>query len=951
LPGGTEAIGVESQALNLRGQAGDLFADTEVGRRDFTELSLREVVPDKLHNPGGVAVDRSVSPGRAYVWDSGNSRILGIDLTKCYAVPSGQPCEPSFVFGQPSGTDHGACNLDSTAQQYPNRPPASASTLCGFRETTHTVGEDKSFANMFVDSSGNLWVPDVMNNRVLEYNSPFTTGSTTATAVWGQADFTGNLCNGNTNGLASWLAIPNPTARSLCFWDPNGVGVGSGVRLDASGNLWVADGGNNRVLRFPKVNGVISKTADVELGQSPVSFASRTAGSGMNQLSSPSALLFDSSGNLYVADTGNGRVSVFKPNNGAFASGQSASFTFGSFNGNGPYTVELDPGGRGLWTTRIGGNGNYYSYAALWNFSGQPVTAVPELGFGVLNGYLAFSGGSIGFDAAGRMLASSYNRLGEDVARYSPQSDGSYLMDQSVFMPQLQPDGVHVADLTATNRFEGPAWAGVGVADHVISQKQVVVADGRLMFWNNPTTITLGQAPDGCVGSCGFPPLGPPSLEQVKVDASDRVWVGEQSEVDVFQAPLSSSSTSTHLSSFPVVGGGTVSFSASSSPDTLLHGIAPTPDGNYLWISQPSISRVFRVRGPLTASPVVDVVLGQQNLTGTSCNRGGTKDLTTLCNPGAISVDKKGNLWVSDHFIELTGNFRLLMFAASTFPANPSSVVYAPAATKEFPNGNPLLTYSMATFEPAFDSTNRMVVGFNPYSINPNNNGIGPQRYVQYFNNPTAVNPQNPSDPAYAIPTGLLEDYYGWPVAATFDSSNNLYVYDANRGRVNIYSTPFSSALVSAHGQYANGDPGKPNDNVVKPHFNLVNHSATAVPMSNFAIRYYFNTQSPLPSQSQFFNVDYAAIGNGYVQGRFVSESCGSGANNYLEVSFTGGTLPANGQSGEIQVRFNKSDWSSYSESTDYSYIANQTSYADSNTIAVYQSGNLIWGTPPSGCY
>ena len=45
---------------------------------------MKSVVPFKVNNPTGVVVDRSVDPGRAYVWDSGNSRILGIDLATCY---------------------------------------------------------------------------------------------------------------------------------------------------------------------------------------------------------------------------------------------------------------------------------------------------------------------------------------------------------------------------------------------------------------------------------------------------------------------------------------------------------------------------------------------------------------------------------------------------------------------------------------------------------------------------------------------------------------------------------------------------------------------------------------------------------------------------------------------------------------------------------------------------
>src|SRR5439155_15535556 len=158
---------------------------------------------------------------------------------------------PQLIFGQTSGSDRGACNLDSSAQQFPQRPASSASTLCGVPETTHTVLEDKSFANMFVDASANLWVPDVLNNRVLKYNSPFTS-DTAADLVFGQADFAGNGCNRAT----AWTSIPNPTASTLCFWDPSLVGTGSGVRLDVAGNLWVADGGNNRVLRFKNTLGV-----------------------------------------------------------------------------------------------------------------------------------------------------------------------------------------------------------------------------------------------------------------------------------------------------------------------------------------------------------------------------------------------------------------------------------------------------------------------------------------------------------------------------------------------------------------------------------------------------------------------------------------------------------------------------------------------------------------------
>ena len=39
-------------------------------------------------------------------------------------------------------------------------------------------------------------------------------------------------------------------------------------------------------------------------------------------------------------------------------------------------------------------------------------------------------------------------------------------------------------------------------------------------------------------------------------------------------------------------------------------------------------------------------------------------------------------------------------------------------------------------------------------------------------------------------PDGKLEDYFGWAVAMAFDPADNLYAYDANRGRISVYYKP-----------------------------------------------------------------------------------------------------------------------------------------------------------------
>lgn len=759
-------------AVNLtRGIAGDLVTDLVVGKRDFGEISPREIVPYKLSAPGGVIVDRSVSPGRMYVWDSGNSRILGIDLAKCYA--SGSPCSGDLVIGQPSLNDFGGCNQDSSFSNYPNRIPASASTLCGIPESTHTTLEDKSFSNMYVDASqsGALYVADSRNHRVLKYNSPFTTDNI-ADEVWGQTDFTGNGCNisgGIGGGWNNPSAPPQPTASSLCF---HTIGAsGAGVSLDSQGNLWVADGGNNRVLRFPKdiSTGVISKTADLVLGQANFTTGGDWSyGSTLNQMKAPVAVRFDDQGKLYVADSNNNRVLLFNP---PFTNGMSATGIFGSDYNGGPLGLEIDPQNRGVWTfDTIGWDGRL----KLWAFDGVTVIAdLPRIS--------NRGGGSIGFDANGALLASAYV-YGQDVYHFTPQTNGSYLLDKQLFSP---PGGYN---LTTSRRLEHAGWVGVGIAGD-----QLIVSDSRLLFWNGLSSLTNGKLADGYVGTPSFTDIPNPGFSQVKVDGSNRLWAAKGSQIQIYQAPLTTGDLpiKTLTSPLNVLGGGQITFDNNQG----LFGLVPSADGNFLWVSQPGSHRVFRIRSPL-ATPVVDVVLGQTELTGNLCNRGqipqpnsGTAlnaSLDMLCYPGALSLDKLGNLYISDHFLESIGNWRLLMYSSNTFPANPDQPIFATNATKEFPRAYGSNSQSHATFEPAFDSTNRMIVGYNPY--------LGP-RFPEYYNNPVSVNPANPSDPAFAIPNGHLQDFYNWAVAATFDPQDNLYMYDANRGQVRIYKNPFNNPL------------------------------------------------------------------------------------------------------------------------------------------------------------
>ncbi|EQA46353.1 NHL repeat protein [Leptospira broomii serovar Hurstbridge str. 5399] len=131
-----------------------------------------------------------------------------------------------------------------------------------------------------LDLSGGLWVTDGSNQRVLHFPSGVTTGGS-ANIVIG---VTGSP--GTTNSL-----LNNP----------------SGVAVDASGGLWVVDYANFRALHFsaPLTSGM---AADRVLGQPNFTISSVGSPPNAVNLGGPSSIKVDSSGGVWISDTGNSRI-------------------------------------------------------------------------------------------------------------------------------------------------------------------------------------------------------------------------------------------------------------------------------------------------------------------------------------------------------------------------------------------------------------------------------------------------------------------------------------------------------------------------------------------------------------------------------------------------------------------------------------------------------------------
>ncbi|MEU7336452.1 glycoside hydrolase family 6 protein [Streptomyces sp. NPDC007074] len=172
-------------------------------------------------------------------------------------------------------------------------------------------------------------------------------------------------------------------------------------------------------------------------------------------------------------------------------------------------------------------------------------------------------------------------------------------------------------------------------------------------------------------------------------------------------------------------------------------------------------------------------------------------------------------------------------------------------------------------------------------------------------------------------------------------------------GNVSAASTAVSATTKASGGgggtpglkaQYKNNDSAT-GDNGIRPGLKLVNGGSAAADLSKVTIRYWFTGESSSAGYQTF--CDWAQLGCSTVKTSVGTVSPGrTGADHYLEVGFTSGSLAAGADSGELQLRMAKSDWSNFDESDDYSRGAN-SSYADAPKVTVYVAGTLVWGTEP----
>jgi sugar lactone lactonase YvrE len=242
---------VASDSATISGTASLVYGQTNfTSSKSGTSRTL-------IDQPRGAAVD---AYGGIWVADSGNNRVLHFPAS-CYDKHT-NGCAADLVIGQKNFTSFGHSQFTS---------PWSVA----------------------VDSGGGIWVVDFGDNRVLH--------------------FPASCLSNHKNGCAADQVIGQSDLKSTSAGaKQNMVNGPLGIAIDGSGNVWVVDNGNNRVLRFPTSCLNTHKNgcdADLVLGQPD--FTTTTNAISQTQVANPHRVAFDTKGGIYIADSDYNRVLHF----------------------------------------------------------------------------------------------------------------------------------------------------------------------------------------------------------------------------------------------------------------------------------------------------------------------------------------------------------------------------------------------------------------------------------------------------------------------------------------------------------------------------------------------------------------------------------------------------------------------------------------------------------------
>ncbi len=621
----------------------------------------------EVNSPYGIALDNSVSPPIVYIADTANNRVLAYQYQTQLTAGS----YADLILGQQ--------NQYSSLAEGPGR-----ALTTGLNGPT----------GLAVDSAGNLYVADTGNNRILRYPKPFSqpAGYQFPNLIIGQTSFNGAASN--SGGVKA----------STLFLSGGSFFAHTGLTLDAAGNLWVADTGNNRVLRFPVsvlTAGQNGPSADTVIGQKDfVSSVSATSQTSLTNLTNPTSVSFDSTGNMLVAD-GQHRVVVFPPgsttNSSATrylgiavpASTQPSAVQVGfitSVVAAGSNVIVVDAGFNRVLT--FGAVSTWPTGGLQLSPTANVVTGQPDFMSSMANQGgvpaantlsgpvdVAVSPSELFVTDAGnnRILVYTLDTPG-------PEASASRVIGQLDF-PYNAPNLV-VGEEFFTAQNSAANVSGSAILDYSSTPPHLYVADAynnRILGFNDFTHVTKGQKADIVIGQpdllhtvVNYPSNVATTLSNqglnaptaMVVNSAGNLYVSDSGNSRILRFPAPFASGMTALETADLVLGQESFTSMVTDPTAATMstpvGLAFTQDGfnatmntGYLVATDATQNRVLLFQKPFTSGMDASLVLGQPDFT-TATTSSATSGMSA---PIAVAVDPQDHIIVGD-----TGNRRISVF-------------------------------------------------------------------------------------------------------------------------------------------------------------------------------------------------------------------------------------------------------------------------------------------------
>ncbi|CAF0831632.1 unnamed protein product [Adineta steineri] len=283
----------------------------------------------------GVFVDShdnlyAVDENRNYViWQLLKNAINATIIAGTYQSPgssSSQLSNPNDVYIDKSGNIYVVDTNNHRIQKFSSGTNIAV-TIAGITGSAGSALNQLNTPRYFTFDSTEtyLYVCDYNNQRILRFSTNSTSGTngtlvaggtgvhditTSLDYPWGihyLPSISSDLFIVNNGGQSVMRWTPGATAGIFVLGTPGTTGSTStllnspaGIRIDTYMNVYIADGGNNRIMLY---------CANSNVGI--IIAGGVSAGNGPTQLSGPRGIAFDSAMNLYIGDTGNGRVQKF----------------------------------------------------------------------------------------------------------------------------------------------------------------------------------------------------------------------------------------------------------------------------------------------------------------------------------------------------------------------------------------------------------------------------------------------------------------------------------------------------------------------------------------------------------------------------------------------------------------------------------------------------------------